>query len=85
MVNPAAAVSNAVGNDACVSHDNAAQPPSPPREELLDLLRRIADHDDVPDTIQADARNYLRSLQAAAFGPHAHEVTQGLPRPRRGS
>jgi hypothetical protein len=35
---------------------------------LLDLLRRIADHDDAPDTAQADAQDYLRYLEAASSG-----------------
>jgi hypothetical protein len=51
-----------------VTHDNTDGPlPSPP-VELLDLLRRIADHDDAPDTVQADARDYLRYLEAASSG-----------------
>jgi hypothetical protein len=53
----------AVGNIACVNHDS---PPS--SRDLLDLLRRIADHDDAPDTVQADAREYLRFLQSASSG-----------------
>ncbi len=81
----------------CVSHDNAHGPLSPPPDGLLNLLRRIADHDDVPDTVQADARIYLLSLEAEAFGSgpgkaearmngdpsNGHEVVVGLPRPRR--
>jgi hypothetical protein len=42
--------------------------PSPPRDDLLDLLRRLADHDDAPDTVRADARNYLEYLEAASSG-----------------
>jgi hypothetical protein len=38
------------------------------QDDLLDLLRRIADRDDVPDTIQADAREYLRCLEGASSG-----------------
>jgi hypothetical protein len=51
-----------------VTHDNTHGPPSPPSDGLVNLLRRIADHDDVPNTTHADARNYLHSLEAAAFG-----------------
>ena len=45
-------------------------PASPHRlpVELLDLLRPIANHDDAPDTVQADARDYLRNLKAASSG-----------------
>ncbi len=32
------------------------------------MLRRIAEHDDAPDTVQADARSYLQSLEATLFG-----------------
>ena len=39
-----------------------------PSDELLNWLRRIADHDDAPDTVQADARDYLQYLEAAPFG-----------------
>ena len=39
-----------------------------PSSELLNLLRRIADHDDAPDTVRADARNYLEYLEAASSG-----------------
>ena len=46
---------------------NTSEPPSPPAE-LLDLLGRIADHDDVPDTVQADARDHLQYLEAAPSG-----------------
>jgi hypothetical protein len=80
-----------------VSHDNTSKPPPPPRDELLDLLRRIANHDDAPQSLQADARDYLQYLEAAAFGSgpvtgearvtggcqNAWEVVEGLPRPRR--
>jgi hypothetical protein len=51
-----------------VTHDNTYGPPSPPRDDLLDLLRRLADHDDAPDTVRADARNYLEYLEAASSG-----------------
>jgi hypothetical protein len=36
--------------------------------ELLNLLRRIADADDAPDTVQADARSYLQSLEDTSVG-----------------
>jgi hypothetical protein len=51
-----------------VTHDNTYGPPSPPCDDLLDLLRRLADHDDAPDTVRADARNYLEYLEAASSG-----------------
>ncbi len=68
-----------------MTHDTADEPPSLLRDELLNVLRRIADYDAAPKTVQADARDYLQSLEAAAFGPHAREVAALLPRPRRGS
>ncbi len=52
----------------CVTHDNTYGPIPPPSTELLDLLRRIADHDDAPDTVQTDARDYLEYLEAASSG-----------------
>ncbi len=96
-IRPAIAVRHAVGDDACVSHDNVYEPPSPPPNDLLNLLRRIVDHDDAPKSLQADARDYLQYLEAEAFGPGpvtgeahvtgnlpiAREVLKGLPRPRR--
>ena len=39
-----------------------------PSDELLNWLRRIADHDDAPDTVQADARDHLKYLEAASSG-----------------
>jgi hypothetical protein len=51
-----------------VTHDNTYGPPSPPRDDLLDLLRHLAYRDDVPDTVRADARNYLEYLEAASSG-----------------
>ena len=35
---------------------------------MVNWLRRIADHDDAPDTVQADAREYLQSLEGASSG-----------------
>jgi predicted nucleic acid-binding protein len=52
----------------CVTHDNTYGPPPLPSDNLLDLLRRIADQDDAPNTVQADAREYLRYLEAASAG-----------------
>jgi hypothetical protein len=49
-----------------VTHDNTGEPVPLPPDDLLDLLRRIADHDEVPDTVQADARDYLQYLEAAS-------------------
>jgi hypothetical protein len=51
-----------------VTRDKTYGPVSPPPDELLNRLRRIADHDDAPDTVQADARKYLRYLEAASSG-----------------
>jgi hypothetical protein len=65
------AVGSAVGDDVYVPDHNASEPIPPPPAELLDLLRRIADHDDAPDTVQADARDYLRYLKAASSGSHS--------------
>jgi hypothetical protein len=62
------AVRGAVGDDVYVPNHHISQPIPPPPTELLDLLRRIADHDDVPGTVQADAREYLRHLEAASSG-----------------
>ncbi len=62
------AVSGALGNDVYVPHHNTSEPLPPPPAELLDLLRRIADHDDVPDAVQADARDYLQYLEDASSG-----------------
>ncbi len=62
------AVSGALGDDVYVPHHNTSEPLPPPPAELLDLLRRIADHDDVPDAVQADARDYLQYLEAASSG-----------------
>jgi len=95
------AVGSAVGDDVYVPDHNASEPIPPPPAELLDLLRRIADHDDVPDTVQADARDYLQYLEAASFGfrpvkgeacetvtadlQNAREVVGRVPRPRCGT
>jgi hypothetical protein len=51
-----------------VTHDSISDPLSPPSDDLLDLLRRIADRDDVSDTLRADARDYLEYLEAASSG-----------------
>ena len=67
LISPAVAVVSALGDDAYVSHDKHQHAPSPPAE-LLDLLGRITDHDDVPDTVQADARDNLHYLEAAPSG-----------------
>jgi hypothetical protein len=67
-MSPAVAVGSALRDDACVTHDNTGEPVPLPSDDLLDLLRRIAGRDDVPDMIQADAREYLRYLEAASSG-----------------
>ncbi len=61
------AVGTAIGDDVYVPNHNTSEPP-PPLAEMLDLLRRIADADDAPDTVQADARDYFRNLKAASSG-----------------
>jgi hypothetical protein len=94
------AVRGAVGDDVYVPNHHIREPIPPPPTELLDLLRRIADHDDAPDTVRADARNYLEAassgsgslsgearltLAATAALWHGREVVQRVPRPRYGS
>ena len=88
---------SAFGDNPCVTHDKAARPLPPPSEELLNLLRRITDHDGAPKSLQADARDYLQHLEAAAFDPgpgksearmtgdlpNRPEVVEGPPRPQR--
>jgi hypothetical protein len=51
-----------------VPHHNTSEPIPLPSDDLLDLLRRIADRDDVSDTLRADARDYLQYLEAASSG-----------------
>jgi hypothetical protein len=51
-----------------VTHDNTGEPVPLPSDDLLDLLHRIAGRDDVPDSVQADARDYLQYLEAASSG-----------------
>jgi hypothetical protein len=59
-------VGAAFSDNACVTHDSTYGRLAPPSDDLLDLLRRIADHKDAPDTVQADARNYLQYLEDAS-------------------
>ena len=80
---PAVAAGSALGDNACVTHDNPCGPLSPPPDALLNRLRPIADQDDAPDTVQADARDYLEYLEAASSGSGG--LTQRLPRPRFGA
>ncbi len=54
-----------------VTHDTTGQPSPSPSTELLNYLRQIADHPDVPDTVQADAREYLQYLEGAPSGSGA--------------
>ena len=50
-------------------HRHSTSEPLPlPSDDLLDLLRHLAYRDDVPDTVRADARNYLEYLVAASSG-----------------
>ena len=51
-----------------MTHDGTHGPLQPPSDDLLDLLRRIAGHDDAPDAVQADARDYLQYLEATSSG-----------------
>ena len=51
-----------------MTHDGTYGPPQPPSDDLLDLLRRIANHDDAPEAVQADARDYLEYLEATSSG-----------------
>jgi hypothetical protein len=69
LISPAVAAGSALGDNACVTHDSTYGPLPPPPDDLLDLLRRIANHDDAPDTVQAHARDYLQYLEAASSGP----------------
>ncbi len=52
----------------CGRNHNPSEPVPPPSDDLLDLLRRIADRDDVSDALRADARAYLRYLEATLSG-----------------
>ncbi len=51
-----------------VHHHSTNEPLPLPSDDLLDLLRHLAYRDDVPDTVRADARNYLEYLEAASSG-----------------
>ena len=66
-----------------MTHDTPGEPRPSPSTELLDYLRQIANHPDVPDTVQADARDYLEYLEAASSGSDG--LPQRLPRPRFGA
>jgi hypothetical protein len=80
---PAVAVGGALGDDVCVTDDTSGEPFSPRPVELLNYLRQIANHPDAPDTVQADARDYLEYLEAASSGSGG--LTRRLPRPRFGA
>jgi hypothetical protein len=80
---PAVAVGSALGDDVCVTHDTPGEPRPSPATELLDYLRQIVNHPDVPDTVQADARDYPEYLQTASSGSGG--LTQRLPRPPFGA
>ncbi len=96
---PAVAVDSALGDNSCVTHDSTSGPLPAPPAKLLNLLRHITDHDDAPDTVQADARDYLQylsgsgwitgearlTLAASTALQHGREVMQRVPRPRCGS
>jgi hypothetical protein len=51
-----------------VHHHRTSEPLPLPSDDLLDLLRHLADRDDVPETVRADARTYLEYLEAASSG-----------------
>jgi hypothetical protein len=59
----AVAAGRTVADNVWVNRDSPL-----PSDELLNRLRRIANHDDAPDTVQADARDYLKYLDAASSG-----------------
>jgi hypothetical protein len=80
---PAIAVGGTLDDNVYVTDDTSGEPFPPTPAELLDYLRQIANHDDVPDTVQADARDYLQYLEAASSGPGG--LIQRLPRPRFGA
>ena len=65
---PDVAVGSALGDGVCVTRDTPGESRPSPATELLDYLRQIVTHPDVPDTVQADAREYLRYLEAASSG-----------------
>jgi hypothetical protein len=65
---PAVAVGAAIGDDVYVHRLSTSEPVPLPSDDLLDLLRHLAYRDDVPDTVRADARDYLEYLEAASSG-----------------
>ncbi len=65
---PAVAVGAAIGDDVYVHRHSTSEPLPLPSDDLLDLLRHLAYRDDVPDTVRADARDYLEYLEAASSG-----------------
>ena len=65
---PAVAVGAAIGDDVYVHRHSTSEPHPLPSGDLLDLLRHLAYRDDVPDTVRADARDYLEYLEAASSG-----------------
>jgi hypothetical protein len=65
---PAVAAGSAIGDDVYVHRHSTSEPLPLPSDDLLGLLRRLADRDDVPDTVRADARDYLAYLEAASSG-----------------
>ena len=66
--NPAVAVGGALGDNVCVTRDTMGDTRLSPSTELLDYLRQIVNHLDVPDTVKADARDCLEYLEAAPSG-----------------
>ena len=65
---PAVAVGAAIGDDVYVHRLITIKPVPLPSDDLLYLLRPLPYRDDVPDTVQADARDYLEYLEAASSG-----------------
>ena len=66
--NPPVAVGGAIGDNMCVPRNTTGEPRPSPSTELLDYLRQIVTRPDAPDTVKADARDYLQYLEAAPSG-----------------
>ena len=67
--NPAFAVGGVIGDNVCVTCNTMGEPHPLPSTELLDYLHQIVNHPEVPDTVKADARDYLQYLEAAQPDP----------------
>ena len=51
-----------------MTRNTTGEPRPSPSTELLDYLRQTVNHPDVPDTVKANARDYLQFLEAAPAG-----------------